>query len=515
MFEETVMEAHLPSPAAPPLPRCVRRALEAMSSDAGREWSLTALARSAGVSSRTLQRQFRIFLGKTPVAALHDIRFDSARRELLRGLPDARVMDVAHRWGFTHSGRFSVEYRRRFGETPSQTLKRQAVFTTALSAPPAFVCGRDRPSIALGPIEAGPENCEIARSIADELDTALTRAGIAVVSRTSSARYQLAGVLRGADRQIRLTLRLIDCETGRHLSTHRSDDTLGDAANFDERFAARIAAALQPHLRLAEVDRANRKQDFELSSHDLALRAMPYVLSLSADGNARALELLERAMESDRDDGLATALAAWVYGQRVVYHFTASPDEDRERGAELAQKARTLAGDATVLAILGNAFTFLHDLDAADQVIRRALSIDGGSAWAWSRSGWLDVYKGEAVSAIERFRIALELAPNDCLAFNSMVGLGCAHFEIGRYADAADWQQRALVEHPSASWIHRTMCPAYVLAGAQSEARRSVAALRKHYPELTVSSVQQGMPPLPQSYCDLVFDTLNSAGLPL
>lgn len=510
------MEAQHRSPAARPLPRGVRRALEAMSSDAGRDWSPTALAGIAGVSTRTLQRQFRLFLGKAPRVALHDIRFESARRELLRGLPDAKVMDVAHRSGLLHCGRFSVEYRRRFGETPSQTLKRQAVFATALtSAPSSFVCGRDRPTIALEPIESGPENCEIARSIADELAIALTRAGVAVVSRTSMARYQLAGVLRGVGRQIRLTLRLIDCETGRHLSTHRSDDTLGDAATFDERFASRIAAALQPHLRLAEVDRANRKQDFELSPHDLALRAMPYVLSLSADGNTRALELLERAMESDRDDALATALAAWAYGQRVVYHFTATPDQDRARGAELAQKARTLAGDATVLAILGNAFTFLHDLDAADLVIRRALSIDGGSAWAWSRSGWLDVYKGNARSAIERFRIALELAPNDCLAFNSMVGLGCAHFEINRYADAADWQQRALIEHPSASWIHRTMCPAYVLAGAHSEARRSVAALRKHYPELTVSSVQQGMPPLPQSYCDLVFDTLNSAGLPL
>ncbi len=59
------------------------------------------------------------------------------------------------------------------------------------------------------------------------------------------------------------------------------------------------------------------------------------------------------------------------------------------------------------------------------------------------------------------------------------------------------------------------MCPAYMLAGAHSEARRSVAALRTHYPDLTISGVQQGMPPLPQSYCNLVFDTLHSAGLPL
>jgi hypothetical protein len=76
------------------------------------------------------------------------------------------------------------------------------------------------------------------------------------------------------------------------------------------------------------------------------------------------------------------------------------------------------------------------------------------------------------------------------------------------------WQQRALIEHPSATWIHRTMCPAYVLVGAESEARRSVTALREHYPELTVSEVEQGLPPLPRAYCDLVFDALHTVGLP-
>ena len=50
-----------------------------------------------------------------------------------------------------------------------------------------------------------------------------------------------------------------------------------------------------------------------------------------------------------------------------------------------------------------------------------------------------------------------------------MVGIGCAHFKAGRYRDAAHWQERGLIEHPSAAWIHRTLCPAHVLAGAESD----------------------------------------------
>src|SRR5438270_101649 len=99
-----------------------------MHADVGHSRTVTELAAVAGVSSRTLQRQFLAFLRKTPRAMLRDISFERARRELLQGRPNAKVMDIALRSGFPHCGRFSVEYRRRYGETPSQTLKRQALF---------------------------------------------------------------------------------------------------------------------------------------------------------------------------------------------------------------------------------------------------------------------------------------------------------------------------------------------------------------------------------------------------
>ena len=501
--------------SAPLLSRGVRRALDAMRANVGRDWSLADLADISGVSGRTLQRQFRSFLGKTPRAVLRDIRFEFARRELLHGSPGSKVMDVAEDCGLTHFGRFSVEYRRRYGETPSQTRKRQVLFINALASTPAFfIAARDRLVVTLGAIEAGPENGEIARHVADELAIALMRAGVSVVTLPAAASCHLSGTIRGSGKQTRLTLRLIETATGRYLSAYRFDGPLDEHSAPREYLATRIAAALQPCLRLAEIESARRKPGIDLTPQDLALRAMPHVLSLDADGNARATDFLERAMNRDPGHALATALAAWAYGQRVVYHFSATPAEDRARSAELARKAAALAGDATALAVLGNAFTLLHDLDAAGRVIREALAVDGGSAWAWSRGGWIDVYNGDAESAIEQFKIALDLAPNDPLAFNSLVGMGCAHFGAGNYGEAARWQQRALAEHPSATWIHRTMCPAYVLVGAEPEARRSVSALRAQYPELTVAEVEQSFPPMPQAYRDLVFGALHAVGLP-
>ena len=49
-----------------------------------------------------------------------------------------------------------------------------------------------------------------------------------------------------------------------------------------------------------------------------------------------------------------------------------------------------------MLALLGNTYNGVHDLDAAAAAIGRSLNLDGGSTWAWGRSGWIDAYSGRA-----------------------------------------------------------------------------------------------------------------------
>jgi AraC-like DNA-binding protein len=50
-------------------------------------------------------------------------RMDAVYRELLGADPGATsVTDIAVRYGFTHLGRFAVEYKHNFQESPSATL---------------------------------------------------------------------------------------------------------------------------------------------------------------------------------------------------------------------------------------------------------------------------------------------------------------------------------------------------------------------------------------------------------
>ncbi len=102
----------------------VRRAVEAIRSDPARPFTPTDLARAAGASTRTLHDGFRRHLGTTPMAYLRLVRLGHAHDELRAADPAATtVAAVAHRWGFSHLGRFSQAYRREYGRSPSTTLR--------------------------------------------------------------------------------------------------------------------------------------------------------------------------------------------------------------------------------------------------------------------------------------------------------------------------------------------------------------------------------------------------------
>jgi AraC family ethanolamine operon transcriptional activator len=79
------------------------------------------------VSRRTLQYCFEDVLGISPIQYLRTIRLNGARRHLRENLSDAKtVRDVAADWGFWHFSQFSSDYRKLFGQSPSQSLRQRA-----------------------------------------------------------------------------------------------------------------------------------------------------------------------------------------------------------------------------------------------------------------------------------------------------------------------------------------------------------------------------------------------------
>jgi transcriptional regulator GlxA family with amidase domain len=110
---------------------------------------ISALCRILEVSERTLRKAFQKIHGRPPCRHLRTLRLSQARRAFLSAdCKLSTVTEIATCFGFVELGRFSVEYRKVFGESPSQTLYR-ASRTKALPAAYA-VSGPDK-TLDFGP----------------------------------------------------------------------------------------------------------------------------------------------------------------------------------------------------------------------------------------------------------------------------------------------------------------------------------------------------------------------------
>lgn len=115
--EEVETQHHIP-------PGPVRRAVEMLEERPGEPWTTTALAAAVGVSVGALQAGFRRYAGVSPTTYLRNVRLSRVHEELTAAVPGLTVTDTAVSWGFVHLGRFAGAYRQRFGESPSETLRR-------------------------------------------------------------------------------------------------------------------------------------------------------------------------------------------------------------------------------------------------------------------------------------------------------------------------------------------------------------------------------------------------------
>ncbi len=89
------------------------------------DFSTAELAAFAGVSPRVLQMNFLKHFNMTPTHYVGGLRLDAARAELMDPANTKTVSEIAMALNFFHLGRFASAYRRKFGESPSETLARR------------------------------------------------------------------------------------------------------------------------------------------------------------------------------------------------------------------------------------------------------------------------------------------------------------------------------------------------------------------------------------------------------
>ena len=129
-FLQTLAEALATGDAREPPARprqrrlAVRRAVEFINDNCEDAIQIGDLCKLTNVGWATLVRGFREEYGVTPRAYLRAVRLNRIHQALGRGDARTVVADVANQWGLWHMGQFARDYRRLFGELPSETLGR-------------------------------------------------------------------------------------------------------------------------------------------------------------------------------------------------------------------------------------------------------------------------------------------------------------------------------------------------------------------------------------------------------
>jgi adenylate cyclase len=394
----------------------------------------------------------------------------------------------------------------------------------------------DKPSIVVLPFDnmsAEPGQDYLADGIVEAITAALScirsffviarSSAFTYKGRTTNARdigkelgvaYLLEGSVQKVGARLRIIVQLIETEGGAHVWSSRFDGAIDEFFDLEDRITEQVAGALQPSIRIAEIERSRRKRPQDLGSYDYTMRAMPHVWALEREESGKALALLENALAIDPEYPLALSLAGWCHAQRAVYNWADDIAGSQAMARSLAERAAGMSGDdPVILAVLGAVHTFVHNHGTARILLERAVTLDPNAAWAWSRLGWLENYADQPQKAIGNFERELRLSPIDPMNFNNYVGIGSAHEVAQEYDKAAAFYRRALQERPNADWIYRNLASSLSGAGRVEEAKQAFAVMIRGYPDLTVSKFKQAMV-FSNAALDRMAENLGKLGLP-
>jgi TolB-like protein len=372
----------------------------------------------------------------------------------------------------------------------------------------------DKPSIAVLPFQnmsGDPDQEYFVDGMVEEIITALSRfPRLVVIARNSSftykgkavdvrqvgrelgVRYVLEGSVRKAGNRVRIAGQLINSATGAHIWADRFDGTLDDIFDLQDRVASSVVGAIEPQLRLAEIDRASRKATENLEAYDLYLRALAQEYKRTRDSLDEAVRLLKCALELDSAYAPAMALISGCRTLQRSRHWIPNSGPEVDEAIGMARQAIGIArDDPHVLTTAGFTFAFLAgENDAALSALDRAIVLNPNFALAFGLRALVLVFLNRPDEAIPAAQQAMRLSPRDPLTFLFIQAQAFAHLAAGRYEAGLPWADAALRENGGLPALRFKLSFCGHL-GRLDEVKECLRRLRELHPEPTIASVMR------------------------
>jgi TolB-like protein/DNA-binding winged helix-turn-helix (wHTH) protein/Flp pilus assembly protein TadD len=337
-----------------------------------------------------------------------------------------------------------------------------------------------------------PETFVIARATADSYR------GRSVdsrqVGRELGVRYVLDGGLVRLGDAVRLTLQLVDSDSGRALWAERIDGELPDLPALYRRVTGTVARTLD--LTLQEVETARARTQPGTDVQDLLLQARWLLLQfnrMTPDSLQEARRLLEQASMRDPGSAFALALLAQTYNYDVAQRWLGLRGATREQWLQRADRLSAQAfqldrADARVVGVRGTTLALAGRSEQAVELLERQIGLNRNDASAWFWLGYARCTLGRQDEAIAALEQARRLSPRDPNLNGIFLVTAAAHLYLGRDREALEWARRSVLERPQHAVAHSWVAAAAANLGEMETARTALAEFRRRLSSYTISS---------------------------
>ena len=354
-----------------------------------------------------------------------------------------------------------------------------------------------RPAVAVLPFENisnDPEQEYFADGLTEDIITALSLwRSFPVIARNSTfaykgqspdirtvgeelgARYVIEGSVRRTTERVRVTAQLINSETGHHVWAERYDRHIGDIFALQDEIAHRVAATVEPELEREEQKRSFASQPANLDAWGFYQRGMSHHHEYTKEGNQRARDMCERAVELDANFAPAYIGLAYSYYQDVRSDYVASHEDAVAELFKAVRRAIELDDlDARSHWILGLGYQISSQYDSAISEGKKAVELNPNFAYAHFALGGSYFFGGHPQEAIACLHKALELNPRDRRNFIVLKVLAHCYLNARLYEDAIDCARKSIAIRSDYVETHLVLVSSLGHAGRSAEARKVV-----------------------------------------
>jgi TolB-like protein/Tfp pilus assembly protein PilF len=336
------------------------------------------------------------------------------------------------------------------------------------------------------------------------------------LTRELGVSYVVEGSVRRSGKKIRVTAQLVDAVSEQQIWSDRYDGELEDVFAVQDEITAKISARLEPEIGASERQKISHRGNRDLQAWDCFHLGISHFFRFSADDNLEAQRLLQESRRLDPAFGEAHAWWAYSVILGMVYWDTEPSPELLDAALEATQKALEIDDQNAVFYAL-KARVQLARCEYQSALIENSMAIELNPTLAAAHCGLADslAYEGRYDEAIERFKRALELSPNDPQRWAFLTYGALAHIFKRDFQTAIDWANRA-GEIPNCQFwaaAHKTVALAHL--GELESAQEQVTRLLREQPQFSRTFARKKLFYIKdEGQLGMYLDGLKLAGVP-